>query len=414
MIESVRFVNFRAYKEAYLEFHSGVNVIIGENDSGKTNVLRGIDLVANNHPRGDPYISDWGGDMTVELGIDGKEVGRFRNVVWDKKLEKFKAGTVNQYTLTGEEPFNAVGTGVPEIIKQYLNLSLTNIHFQLDGPFLLSKSPPDVAKHYNEIVNLEIIDTTISNIASTLRKERTVLKAEQATSEQKTEELKAYDWLPDAETELARLEKEQRTIAKLKLDWTALYALIDSHKKLMQADRKLGKIVKHEKAVNDLLKLKEEIRELEADRASLSAMINEHRSLTEADRELAKMVRHEATVKDLLQQKTEIESLRNDKRELATAIGTLRQLRKEESKCQEIVKHAGEAARLAELDAQIIEGIAEYNLLQGMVEKWHGLSDELSEAGTGLANLELEFVEAMPEACPIFDVECSYIKEARK
>ena len=86
MIDYIHLINFRSYKDTLLEFHPGVNVIIGENDIGKTNVIRGIDLVANNHPRGDDYVSDWGGDLNVTLGVDNKEVGRFRNVVWDKNL----------------------------------------------------------------------------------------------------------------------------------------------------------------------------------------------------------------------------------------------------------------------------------------------------------------------------------------
>ena len=129
---------------------------------------------------------------------------------------------------------------------------------------------------------------------------------------------------------------------------------------------------------------------------------------------LDEVVRHEGAVEDLLQKKMEIESLREDMEALATAVGSLKQLRKEEDQCQEAVKHAGEVTRLIELDNEINEDIAEHNELQGMIEKWNGLNNELQDAETKLANLELEFREAMPEACPIFDVPCEHIKEAKK
>ena len=414
MIDYIHLVNFRSYKDTLLEFHPGVNVIIGENDIGKTNVIRGIDLVANNHPRGDDYVSDWGGDLNVTLGVDNKEVGRFRNVVWDKKLEKYKAGTTNQYTLSGDKPFNAVGSKVPEPISRHLNLSPTNIHFQLDGPFLLNKTPTEVAKHYNKIVNLEIIDRTMGNIAGTLRKEKAQKAVVEADIETGEEKLKAFDWLEGAETELSRLEKDLRGLSKMKTDWTELYHLTNNHKKLMQADSTLNEITKHEGAVNSLLELEEEIQQLEAHHKELDGLVFRHTTLMKTKEKLDQIIQYEKVVDSLLQQQVEIEALQNDKRELSTIVRTFNRLRKEESECQEIVKHSDVATKLAALDVEITEGIAEYNVLQEMVEKWYKLNDEFDDANNELMSLETEFAEILPARCPIFDVKCSHIEEAKK
>lgn len=49
-ISSLRLQNFRSYKDASFEFNEGVNIIIGPNASGKTNMLEGLVYVAIGGP----------------------------------------------------------------------------------------------------------------------------------------------------------------------------------------------------------------------------------------------------------------------------------------------------------------------------------------------------------------------------
>ena len=46
MIQSLRLQNFRSYLDASFEFGNGVNIIVGPNGSGKTNLLEAIQMVA--------------------------------------------------------------------------------------------------------------------------------------------------------------------------------------------------------------------------------------------------------------------------------------------------------------------------------------------------------------------------------
>jgi len=50
MISSLRLQNFRSYKDASFEFADGVNIIIGPNASGKTNILEGLVYVCRGTP----------------------------------------------------------------------------------------------------------------------------------------------------------------------------------------------------------------------------------------------------------------------------------------------------------------------------------------------------------------------------
>jgi hypothetical protein len=252
-----------------VEFSPGVNIIAGENDSGKTNLLRAINLVVNNRPSGDEYRSNWGDDTEVLLEADDKIVGRQRT------------NSKNLYTLTGEpEPFKAFGTGVPDIIKRHLNITPVNIAFQLDGPFLLDKSPADVARYFNNIVNLDIIDSTISNIAATLRNERTALKAEQEREGKLEEKLKAYDWLPEAEKELVGLECEQQKIDALKADWTLLHSLTSSLEGLVISNQSLNCITEHDALAENLLQQTRNIELSGADLSELKSLIANFKVLT--------------------------------------------------------------------------------------------------------------------------------------
>ena len=47
MITDIRLQNFRSYKDASFEFDKGVNIIVGPNAAGKTNLLESILVLSN-------------------------------------------------------------------------------------------------------------------------------------------------------------------------------------------------------------------------------------------------------------------------------------------------------------------------------------------------------------------------------
>src|SRR3954447_4215808 len=51
MISTIRLQNFRSYADASFEFEPGVNIIVGPNASGKTNLLEAVLVLA----RGNSY-----------------------------------------------------------------------------------------------------------------------------------------------------------------------------------------------------------------------------------------------------------------------------------------------------------------------------------------------------------------------
>lgn len=405
MINSISLKNFRSYKDSFIEFSPNVNVIIGENDSGKTNLLRAINLIVNNRPSGEDFRSDWGGDTDVAIDIGNKLVSRVRT---DKE---------NMYVLThangDEDIFKAFGKGVPEIIKQHLNMSPVNIAFQLEGPFLLGMSASDIAKHYNNAVNLDIIDRTISNIASTLRKERSALQIEKETEKKKNEELKEYDWLPEAEESVIKLEKLQLSINRIRNDWSGLASLINKLEEFEEANQNLSEITRHEIAVNILMGKREKIDEQKNDHNELAILIEDIKLLVNQDEELKEIIQHQNEVTLLIEKANQIDKIEENITELKFQTSNLKQYLNTKKQYENIIKYADMTKALLVLDREIEKDISMYNSLQELLSKRQSLNQEYKDTGTELKGLEVEFKDALPERCPIFDVSCKHMKEAK-
>lgn len=361
MFQSIHIVNFRSHKETYIEFHPGLNLFIGANDAGKTNILRAIDWVVNNRPLGDDYRSTWGGDTWVKIGFERVAITRLRTKSKNIYILKHANGKEEKFKI------GKSAKDFPQVIKDLLNISPVNIARQLDGPYLLNKSAPDVARHYNEIVNLEVIDQSISRIAGTLRQERSTLKREKVGEEALEEKLKEYDWLPLAESSLSALEKSQETIGTLKDDRINLSQYIETYKRLSEASKELNELIKYNEDVNDLLHQENEVRQRRQEKIELRKLLDE-------------------------------------------GIGLIK--RKEEY--QEIVKHTEVVGQLVILDNQIDKKMKRYNELFDYIKKWKELAKQISDTSASLEKLEHKYKEAMPEKCPIFDVSCKHIEKARR
>jgi len=360
MIDSLTIENFRSHKDTFIEFHPGLNAIIGDNDSGKTNLLRAIDLVANNRPTGAEYISHWGGTTRVGINVDKKFIQRHR-----------RGNTHNLYTMThadGEEDvFKAFGAGVPEPIAQHLNMSPVNIHFQLEGPFLLSLSPVDVARHFNNAVNLDNIDSTISNIGKILRKETTEHAIEIKSVEDLESQLKGYDWLDKAEGCLAKLEWIQQKIFKLYKSISELKTLMADH------DGKLKKLSR-----------------------------------------LEKITEHEGTVERLLDIDDDIQISKENVSELSDLLKTLNHLKEQQNKVKVIVKFDRDVDRLLDLDNQIQKHTENYIQLEGLTDKLISLNEKHEGFEDTILDLTAEWERLMPDECPLCERSCDCGKFQKK
>lgn len=124
-IKEIKILNFRNFKEALIPFHEGVNVIIGHNNTGKSNLLRAIGLVLGYNYGHRLGVSDlfYETDLAVLQqqspriqitlllrrsageALDSAEMGLFSNMMTDPELSE-EAELRYEFKLTDAEEDN--------------------------------------------------------------------------------------------------------------------------------------------------------------------------------------------------------------------------------------------------------------------------------------------------------------------
>ena len=200
MIDKLILKNFQAHKHTEIEFGPGCNCLVGESDEGKTSIIRALYWASQNKPSGGDFISDFSkkGECSSTIVVDGNEVTRFKNK------------TKNEYIVNGQA-FKALGKGgVPDEVKNILQLDELNFQNQMDSPFLLSSSSGEVARYLNDIVNLNVIDESLKKVNAKTNACNRDIENKEAEIESNTIELKDYAWLKQAEKELLQLENDDK------------------------------------------------------------------------------------------------------------------------------------------------------------------------------------------------------------
>ena len=351
-IKTAHIVNYQSHKNTRLDFHDGVNVLVGQSDSGKTAVLRALNWLITNRPAGDAFRSDWGGETIVEA------------IVGDTTVARAKAANKNSYYLVEHndnpgavaDEFRAMGQSVPEEVTQALNMSDINIQYQMDSPFLLSSdwSPGRVAEYLNEAAGLDVIDRATANINAKIRKLSGDLASEQARLEDTTARFNELDYLDEIEKKLADIEASYAAATRTRSDEQQLHNTIADIKAVTEKIATAPDYGDANKRIGILVKQQEEI----------AVLTNESRVLILICQDIRKAELNIAAIKN----KTRGERLLNHTIKLRNEYNRL----------------AGEEGILAGLLGAIYE------------------QEEISEfVIKGLKNLEQKWQDEAPDICPL-------------
>jgi DNA repair protein SbcC/Rad50 len=216
VIKSLELRNFESHRHSRFEFSSGVNVLIGNSDSGKTAVLRALRWLSTNRPLGNDIVS-WEGVS------DGKETSA--TMVTDTDTIVRSKGKQEKHILNDLE-FHAFKTDVPQEIEQAINMDSTNSKSQFESHFLLSKTPGEVAAFFNKIARLDKIDLSLSNINKWTLKIKSDIEYKNTDIETNKAKLLTYDYLTDFEVEIADLENDKLVLDALQIKRESLSKLI--------------------------------------------------------------------------------------------------------------------------------------------------------------------------------------------
>lgn len=263
MIDNIQIQNFQSHHNTSLVFHGGLNIIIGQSNSGKSAILRALRLVIENKPSGDSFITKGKKESSVDLIVDGQHITRIK-------------GKNNLYIIN-EQEYKAFGQEVPEDIKQVINFNDINIQKQLDSPFLLSETSGEIAKFFNKVFNLEKIDSSQQQVKSRLsdtKKRMTILEEDLKEDEEK---LKSFDWINEAENKIILLSEQEKEISKMSNEISELseiiydyekvydsYIAIDDFQEMQEKTEEfINTLISFDAIENDILDLKNLIYEIE-------------------------------------------------------------------------------------------------------------------------------------------------------
>jgi exonuclease SbcC len=220
MLESLTIKNFQCHQKIVLDLNHPIISVVGPSDAGKTALLRALRWLACNQPNGLQFLRMGAAGVGVSLQVDRTSVARSRNT----------AGS-NLYRF-GDKRYVSFGTNVPEPIAQFLNLGPVNFQFQHDAPFWFMLSSGEVSRELNQVVNLDLIDTTQANIAAELRQTRAIEAVCQQRLTRARADRDALAWVKGAQSDFFLLEQKKSDIEETKQKRTRIVAIVAEGQRL--------------------------------------------------------------------------------------------------------------------------------------------------------------------------------------
>jgi len=197
MLERLRLANFQCHEQLKVKPGAQITAITGPSDVGKSSICRALRWLSLNKPRGSGFIR-WGEKgCSVKVRVDGVDI------------ERVKDTKGNRYIVDGQE-FKAIGYDVPPAVMDVLALGSENFQQQHDSPFWFDLTPGDLGKELNKIVDMEIIDKAVAEVASRLRKEKSTEDVCAQRLEQAKGRAKELEWVPGFTEELDALVELQK------------------------------------------------------------------------------------------------------------------------------------------------------------------------------------------------------------
>lgn len=287
MIKSIELKNIQSHESTKLEFSKGINAIVGSSNNGKSAILRGLYWARYNRPLGiDTLASHWALNKKGELTDEMSVIIHNENGVICRKRTKAE----NQYIVNGEV-LNVVKTDVPREVEQILKLSDTNIQRQLDAPFLLSETSGEVAKYFNHVVRLDIIDKVLTNAESSRRRTKADIEATEKIIKEQEQKREKYDWLGSVEKLLQKWDTVKENNDELKSQSESLQSELESFAENKQKVAKYADIVAQKDKLENISRLIEKTSEIEDLCGSLNDSLTTYKQLVEKVKKLNEIIK---------------------------------------------------------------------------------------------------------------------------
>lgn len=268
MLKSLKIQNFESWKDIEIDFHPGINVLVGESDKGKSGILRCLEWIFDN-TSGFSCRSDF---------VENKKELTFGEVTFFDsdhviRRQRNEAG-VNEYLLNGE-PLTALKTDVPDEILEISKITDINIQGQHPSKqyFLLADKPGSVAKKFNKVTGISILDKATSETNSQIRGKKAELKVVEKEIEKKENQIQEKEWIEKAFIFSKKLEKLIQDIEKEEETLQTLNTILQNLKQVQEKIDKSEQIPKSLNVIKKIIQLETQISVKEQEQKSLKNLI---------------------------------------------------------------------------------------------------------------------------------------------
>lgn len=215
MLEWLILSRFQCHERETFDLANSITTLVGPSGSGKTAALRALRWVMFNQPRGDHFVTHEETSCAAKLIFDN---GR-------SLIRKYSKSAGHAYRLDGQE-FKAFGTEVPEAIRTALNVGPATFQRQFDAHWFLSKTAGEVSRELNDIVDLGVIDNTMSAVSSELKKATAEVELTKKRLEEAETARNKLAWVPTYVSRITELEVKRELFNNERRKASALRSLI--------------------------------------------------------------------------------------------------------------------------------------------------------------------------------------------
>ena len=387
MIKKLEIQNFQSHKDSCFEFDSGVNIIIGNTDSGKSAVVRSLKLTNYNRPSGDAYRSWWGGETLVRLTTD------------DHVIER-KKGKKNAYTLDGKE-MTAFGTDIPEEVSLAINMGEENYQFQHSRFFLLSATSGEVAQYFNKIAHLDKIDNGTKYLKSNIRSFNNIKEENKEQIKADKVLVKKYKNLPKQESKLEAVEQmtkdlhrsqnQANRLSKTLLQLEQTKQGLKKVKKWQEIDLIVTKNIDRLSTIEQVKKTKEKVLSLLLKIKTIREDLKELKILLSVRPKVDKIFENYKNQKQVQKQTTQLSSVLNKLSAVKSQIKELEILLSKQTTVKDLLKRREDLKRIDKKRFGLNLQLQTYKEI--VIEKESLQAD--------LKKMEQAFHDNFPEICPL-------------
>ena len=238
--EYIEIENYQKHAEMRVDFDKSITTIIGVTDAGKSAVLRAIRWVCLNLPAGTAMLRQGADGVVCRLGVDGHVVQRSR-----------LANGINSYSVDAGEPLVAFGTGVPDVVRDLVQVDQINFVGQKEADFWLSLSSVEVSRRLNAVVDLGVIDDAHERIGKLVWRGQESVRVSADELEAAKARVGELEWVRKANVELQELEQMESVLLSKQQHADTLRKLLN---RCMESERIASKAVAQSAAMTAIVR----------------------------------------------------------------------------------------------------------------------------------------------------------------